>query len=350
MTELERLIKENRYIRDVLDGPSAIWNSTDFWEQTDQISAIAEKLNSFHYSKVLLTGMGSSLNALYPLYCRLLQHGIQVCHIETSELLNYSNELITEDCLTVIVSQSGESIEIQKLLDNNGLKGLTIGITNTYQSTLYTKSNCSLLTQAGNETSVSCKTYLAALAATTILGDILLKEDSAMTIDALRSAAQEIEKYYVNSKGHIHKLIDLLSETKYLVVTGRGMSIASANTAALVIKESSKFFAEGMSSAAFRHGPFEIILSGLFLVVFSGDRRVYELNKKLVDDVNLCGGKAVLVERGKECDPFIVPEVSDSILPIVEILPAQMLSIALSVLHKHEPGKFDLISKVTLTE
>jgi glucosamine--fructose-6-phosphate aminotransferase (isomerizing) len=350
MNKLELLLERNRYVKDIKDESFAISNSIDRWKQTDQFSAIAEKVNLFPYSKIILTGMGSSFYALYPLYCRLIQHNIPVFHIEAAELLNYSSELISDDCLTIMVSQSGESIEIQKLLNNRKRRGLTIAITNTQASTLHTFADCSFLTHAGIEESVSCKTYLSALAAITILGDILLEDDLVNTVNALQCAAQKIEKYLSNIEDHVNQLVDLLSETKYLMITGRGPSISSAYTSSLIIKEAAHFFAEGMSSAAFRHGPYEIILSDLFLITFSGNKNVRGLNKRLVDDVNSDGGKAVLVKQGKACDPFVIPEVPDSILPIVEMLPAQMLSIALSILHGHEPGEFGLISKVTLAE
>ncbi len=60
-------------------------------------------------------------------------------------------------------------------------------------------------------------------------------------------------------------------------------------------------------------------------------------------------GKAGLESKRRRVT-FVIPEVPDSILPIVEMLPAQMLSIALSILHGHEPGEFGLISKITLAE
>ncbi len=350
MTELELILTQNDYVRDILNGPLAIRNSIDTWVHEEQLAIITERIHSFNYKKIILTGMGSSFHALYPLYLRLIQHCIPVYHIETSELIYYSTELLTDDCLTIIVSQSGESIEIKKLLCENHNRGLIVGITNTEQSTLSAKTDCLFLTHAGIEKSVSCKTYMTALAAITLLGDILLEENTSNTIKDLGIAATAIQNYLANIENHVSKLIDLFFEIKYLIVTGRGMSLASAHVSGLIIKEASHFFAEGMSSAAFRHGPFEIVLSDLFLMVFSGDQAVCELNKKLVNDVQSCGGKAVIVKQGKECNPFVIPVVPDSILPIVEMLPAQMLSIALSIIHEHEPGKFDLISKVTLNE
>ena len=51
----------------------------------------------------------------------------------------------------------------------------------------------------------------------------------------------------------------LLNNTRHLFLVGRGASLASVATGALIIKESDHFHAEGMSSAAFRHGPFEML-------------------------------------------------------------------------------------------
>lgn len=350
MPDLKSLLTQNQYVKDIIGESSAIRNSIDIWTQTDQLAVIGKRIRSFDYKKILLTGMGSSFYTLYPLYLRLLQNGIPVYHIETSELIHYSTNLISDDCLTIIVSQSGESIEMQRLLMENHERGLTIGITNTEQSTLSKNADCVFLTHAGIEKSVSCKTYMTGLSAIALLGDILCDESTSDTIGYINKAIGGIEDYLANTESYINKLIDLFSDVKYLIVTGRGASLASAYLSGLIIKEASHFFAEGMSSAAFRHGPFEVVSPDLFLIVFSGNPTTSKLNEELVKEVLLSGGKAALVKKGKQCDPFIVPDVPCSILPMVEMLPIQMVSITLSILHGHEPGKFKFVSKVTLDE
>jgi hypothetical protein len=58
----------------------------------------------------------------------------------------------------------------------------------------------------------------------------------------------------------------------------------------------------------------------------------------------------VQVETASDRDVFHLPPVPAPGLSILEILPAQMLSVALAHLHKHIPGQFSWGSKVTNTE
>ena len=45
-----------------------------------------------------------------------------------------------------------------------------------------------------------------------------------------------------------------------------------------------------------------------------------------------------------------LPEVPPPVRPIVEMLPVQMMSLALAALAGREPGKFERITKVTTVE
>jgi glucosamine--fructose-6-phosphate aminotransferase (isomerizing) len=48
--------------------------------------------------------------------------------------------------------------------------------------------------------------------------------------------------------------------------------------------------------------------------------------------------------------PFHIPTAVERIRPILEILPVQMLSLALAALTGNEPGTFKLATKITTTE
>jgi glucosamine--fructose-6-phosphate aminotransferase (isomerizing) len=47
---------------------------------------------------------------------------------------------------------------------------------------------------------------------------------------------------------------------------------------------------------------------------------------------------------------FRLPEVPEAIRPALEILPVQMISLALAALKGQEAGKFERASKVTIIE
>ena len=52
-----------------------------------------------------------------------------------------------------------------------------------------------------------------------------------------------------------------------------------------------------MSSAAFRHGPFEMLGSETFVLVFAGDAKTRDLNQRLLDDIHQQEGRAELVGK-----------------------------------------------------
>ena len=105
-----------------------------------------------------------------------------------------------------------------------------------------------------------------------------------------------------------------------------------------------------MSCAAFRHGPYEVLNGGVLVVVMAGDDRAFVLNRRLVDDVVAAGGRAHLVAADAPAAAFRIPALHDAVRPVVEILPVQMMTLALGLLSGREPGKFELATKVTAVE
>jgi glucosamine--fructose-6-phosphate aminotransferase (isomerizing) len=102
-----------------------------------------------------------------------------------------------------------------------------------------------------------------------------------------------------------------------------------------------------MSSPAFRHGPFEMISDEVFVLVFEGDPATAALNEALVRDVRAAGGRAALVGKAGEMGVFRLPAVAERLRPILEMLPIQMVSLALAALAGREAGRFERATKVT---
>jgi glutamine---fructose-6-phosphate transaminase (isomerizing) len=118
----------------------------------------------------------------------------------------------------------------------------------------------------------------------------------------------------------------------------------------MLMKEAAHFHSEGMSCAALRHGPFEMLSANCFAVVFAGDPHVESLNRALVEDIRQTGAKTGLVSADSESEPLRLPVLWKEARPIFEMLPLQMISLALARIAGREAGKFDRIGKVTTTE
>ena len=341
---------EGAYLRDILDQPRALEETLARLEVPDTLQRFAGRLREGEFKTVVLTGMGSSFHALHPLNLELIDHGFTPMMVETSELLHYQNRLFDPETLIVAVSQSGQSAEVVRLLEMNRGKSPVIAVTNTPGSPLAEQADVTILSQAGDEFSVSCKTYLAALMGLRWLGDVMCERDLQHTRAELNAAAPAVGDYLAHWKEYVQELARMLQGARHLFLVGRGPSLAAVGTGALTIKESDHFHAEGMSSAAFRHGPFEMLSEETFVLVFAGADKTRELNQSLFADIREKGGRAELVGDGAASASCLLPSAPRSIRPILEILPVQMVTLALAAQVGREPGRFELASKVTTKE
>ncbi len=338
-------IIEGAYLRDLLAQPQAL---------ADTVAGLSGAPKWEHraasYAKIVLTGMGSSLHALHPSQLRLVQAGYTAMMVETGELIHTQANLLDDRTMVVVVSQSGRSVEIVQLLDllqQRAARPFVIGVTNTADSPLAVRANAVVLMRAGPEFSVSCKTYLATLVALEWLGGALCGDDLGAIVRELEQAAPAAQDYLADWRQHAQQLVGELKGVRDLFITGRGGSLAAAGTGGLILKESAHFHAEGMSSPAFRHGPFEMISDGVFVLVFAGDSSTAPLNEALVRDVRAVGGRAEIVGGAAPQGAFRLPEVPARLRPVVEMLPVQMISLALGALAGREAGRFERATKVT---
>ncbi len=339
-------LTDYNYVRDLLDQAEALGRTLKGLASVSLPGGLA----AARCSPVILTGMGSSYHALCALQQTLAERGIAALRIETSELVRCQSPLLGEGGLVVAVSQSGESIEILRLLEMAKPTARILGVTNTAGSSLARRSEFALITRAGEEATVSCKTYLSALAALAWLGAALVGEETAPVVASLHQAQTLIGQYLESWQSHVKAWEPFLDGTTHVFLAGRGRSLATAGTGGLILKEAAHFPAEGMSSAALRHGPLEMIHSGSLVCVLAGDEHARDLNRRLADDIARFGGRGAWIGEDADREVFRICPPCEEARPILEMLPVQMLSVALAARAGREPGAFVRLKKVTSTE
>jgi len=343
-------IIEGMYFRDILDQPRALDETLRALENSSQLETIATEVNKAKFKRIVLTGMGASFHALHSLNLQLVDHGLTPVMVETSELVHYKSRFFDPRTLIVAVSQSGRSAEMIRLLQVNRRRSVVIAVTNTPGSPLARRADAVVLTRAGEEFSVSCKTYVTALVALRWLGDLLCQRDLYRTHKELQHAGPAVSAYLADWESHVQSLCKELRDIRHLLLVGRGASLAAVGTGALIVKEADHFHAEGMSSAAFRHGPFEMLSAEIFVLVFAGDPKTKALNTRLFEDIQQKEGRAELAGYDASQPAFRLPQTPRNLIPLMEILPIQMITLALAMQAGREPGRFELASKVTTTE
>lgn len=340
---------EGAYFGDLMAQPQALKATFDHLAQ-DGAWHMAKALVVDHaWRRVVLTGMGSSYHALHPLNLALIAAGFAPIMIETAELVHYALPLCDADTLVILVSQSGRSAESLRLLDANQHAAI-LGITNTPDSPLANRADLSLMTHAGPEFSVSCKTYVTTMLVLAWLGAIVSARGEADVLGQLSRVDQHVAEYLARWRYHVDELGSLLDGSRHLFLAGRGRSLAAVGTGALIIKESSHVHAEGMSSAAFRHGPLEMLQDDMSTIVFDGDEPTRMLNQRLANQLTSEGFRCNRVGVDAKLRCMRIPACDTELLPILEILPMEMMTLALAGLAGREAGKFERASKVTETE
>lgn len=343
-------IIEGEYLRDILDQPRALDATFSKLEASKELLQVAARLRKGTFKSIVLTGMGSSFHALHPLHLELVASGFHSVMVESSELIHYQAGLFDRKTLIVAVSQSGRSAEVVRLLKSNRGRSAIIGVTNTPGSPLAKNAAANVVTDAGKEFSVSCKTYLASLLALRWLADVMCGPDLGGIPRELRTASASAGEYLAGWKTHVQQLGQRLRQVRRLFLVGRGPSLAAVGTGSLIVKEADHFPAEGLSSASFRHGPFEMVGSDTFVGVFAGEKKTRELNRGLFQDIRERNGETEWIGEDSDFAPCRLPAAPRSVMPILEILPAQMITLALAALVGREAGRFTFCSKVTTKE
>lgn len=343
-------IIEGQYLRDILDQPRALTATLGQLELPKELSVLARRLHGSQIKRIVLTGMGASFHALYPLFLELNGCGYTAVRIETSELIHSVQRWFEPETLIIAISQSGESAEVVRLIEENRGRAAIVGITNDADSALALGANTSILTVAGDEFSVSCKTYVTALMALRLLGGCLCGCDPSQTREELAQSVPAVASYLRNWKNHVFDLTAEIGRIHHLFLLGRGASLAATGEGALIVKESVRRHAEGMSGAAFRHGPLEMVNRETFAVVFAGAGSTRTLQARLLEDIRQAGGRAGWIAEDASPGAWKLPETPPAVRPIVEVLPVQMMTLALAAEAGIEAGRFARVSKITTTE
>ncbi len=349
----------NQFVTEILEQPESLAATLDYYLSDAgrrKLVAIRDLIRSRDLKRIIFTGMGSSYFTSYAASCLFNSFGIDSCAVNTNELLYYHFSLISKETLVVCVSQSGESVEIVKLLEKLPGGISCIGITNEEGSSLAGKATESLLSRAGLEKMTSTKTYTSMLLVKYILGWYLAdqwNEEKVSQVKETIKGTREIIGRYMES---ISSELNFLGAIDFIQFIGRGPSYATALQSELMFKEAAKIPASGTMGGEFRHGPMEMIKPGFKSMLFVAEGGTYSQSVKMASDISRYHGKVLMVT---DKDPnlhdanirVITTRRSDEFqFGIQSIIPAQLMVNELGLANGYTPGNFTHGGKVTKAE
>jgi len=284
--------------------------------------------------KVVFAGMGSSLFASIPAAYYLEAHGIQADVVEASEVFHFGLAR-ARGAAVVLVSRSGETVEISKLLP------AAIGLTNMRDSKLARESRYPIFLNSDSDRMVAVQTYTGMLATLLLLAGAVLEEPVTRWREALDDASQALSDAIEEAIAASAEWNDFLADAEVIYLLGRGPSLASVREGALLFNEASRTPSVAMSAAQFRHGPVEVVDDRFRGIVFASQEATRDVDLALARDLASMGGKVRVCQSRGVPSPFE---------PLIEIVPVQIAAWKLAEHKGIDPGDFRYATLVTVAE
>ena len=301
---------------------------------------------------IVLVARGSSDNAaLLGRYLLEITTGIPVSLSAPAVYTLYKADLKLSRALVVGISQSGEGVDINQVLEAAKKSGaFTLGITNEAASTMAKIVDETLLIHAGREKSVAAtKTYTGQMLHFYLLASILSDEKIEFEkIPQFTSQALEL-------KPQIEELVQRYVFMENCVVVGRGLNYGNAYEWALKLMETCYVVAERFSSADFFHGPLAIVERRFPVMLFSPQGVAAQSNLDLLKRLKDLHADSFSITNDQEIAALssrtllMPPEITEFLSPIPFIVPAQLFAALLAEAKGLNPDAPRSLSKVTTT-
>lgn len=249
----------------------------------------------------------------------------------------YSTPLIDKNTLTIVVSQSGETIDTLaalRLAQSCGSK--VLAIVNVKGSSIARESDYVLYTHAGPEIAVaSTKAYSVQLSVFYLLAckfalvrGIFNEEKAKEFIGNLYKCIDAISGI-LEHKELIEEAVDRLAKSEHAYYIGRGLDYAFSMEGALKLKEVSYVHAEAYAAGELKHGTIALIEEGIPVIAFATQDAVYNKTISNIREVKARDAYVVLITKEKAeipdgvCDMHLTVPIEDDLftgLPTVVIL------------------------------
>jgi glutamine---fructose-6-phosphate transaminase (isomerizing) len=265
----------------------------------------------------------------------------------------YRDPIVPGDTITIVISQSGETadtIAAQREAKAKGSK--TLAICNVVGSMITREAAGTIYTHAGPEIGVaSTKAFTAQLTALYLFALYLGEVRGNISDDQARNLVHELTRipgkleHLLTHEEICEDLAKQYVRSQDFLFLGRGIHYPIALEGALTLKEISYIHAEGYPAGEMKHGPNALIDENLPVVILATrdpkdplSMLRYEKTSSNLKEVKARSGQVIAIategdhEIKEAADHVIyVPQAPEELLPILEIVPLQLLAYHIAV-------------------
>jgi glucosamine--fructose-6-phosphate aminotransferase (isomerizing) len=346
---LKEIYEQPRAVRDTTLGRVSLDSGKVFLEEMEITEAELRNVQ-----KINIAACGTSWHAALAgkfMIERLARIPVEV---DYASEFRYRDPITSNKEITLLITQSGETadtIAAQREAKAKGSK--TLAICNVVGAMIARESAGTVYTHAGPEIGVaSTKAFTAQLTALFLLALYLGElrgatstEDAKRYIAELLKLPAKLETLLSNDK-ECEELAKRYYRVQDFLFLGRGIHYPIALEGALKLKEISYIHAEGYPAGEMKHGPNALIDEDLPVVMVAtkdpndpNSVLRYEKTMSNVKEVTARSGKmiAIATEGDEEIRESVdhvlyVPQAPELLLPILEVVPLQLLAYHIAVL------------------
>lgn len=352
LEQLEKGGYEHFMLKEIYEQPRSIWDSMrgriDARKGFIRLGGIAEFETKFTNAKrILIIGCGTSWHAglvAEYLFEELARIPVEV---EYASEFRYRNPIINEDDIVIAISQSGETADTLAAIELAKAKGATIfGVCNVVGSSIPRATHGGSYTHAGPEIGVaSTKAFTAQVAVLTLMAVQLAHMRGTITesrfqqlLSGLEAIPKKVEQV-LKLDAVVKKLAVKFQNVRNFLYLGRGYGFPVALEGALKLKEISYIHAEGYPAAEMKHGPIALIDDNMPVVVIANKNSSYEKVVSNIQEIKARKGIVIAIvtegdEEVKSIADYVIeiPECDDVLMPLLSVIPLQLLSYHIAVL------------------
>ncbi|HEU4386293.1 MAG TPA: SIS domain-containing protein [Blastocatellia bacterium] len=324
-----------------------------FSRESRRIARFANSIKRRGVRLIVLVARGSSDNAaLFGRYLLEITTGIPVSLAAPAVHTLYNARLDLRNALVVGISQSGESPDINLVLQNSRRSGATtLAITNQSRSTITEIADETFPVHAGRERSVAAtKTYTGQLMILHLLASALSGRAQFTKEQKLPELAAES----LSLQPQVEDIVERYAFMDHCVVVGRGLNYANAYEFAIKLMETCYVVAERFSTADFLHGPIAMVERGFPAFLFAPPGKTLAGMRELQQRLSGLGAETIVISSETAAlEPATralkIRRISEMLSPIPYIIPAQMFAALLAEAKGLNPDRPRSLTKVTKT-
>ena len=338
---LKEIFEQPNTVRDAMRGRLNLEEST---AKLGGLNMGAPQLRDV--GRIVLAGCGTALHAARVGEYLIERMASIPTEVDYASEFRHRNTPMTPETLVFAISQSGETADTLGALRESRRKGFrTLGICNNVASTIARESDGGVYMHAGPEIGVAAtKSFTSQLTILTLLGLLfgrmrnLATADGTRVIEALQALPEQIEAV-LKLSDQVKEIAGRYVDANGFLFFGRQFNFPIALEGALKMKEITYLFAEGHPSAELKHGVIALIRPDLPSVFIAPDDSVFSKNLNNIEQVKarkgpiiaLTSGKCAKHLKGIADEIVMLPEVPDYVMPILAVIPLQLLAYHVAV-------------------